>query len=92
MKVRVKFLANFRDLFGARDKDIVLPPDARLRDLLDVLCDSPERRAQVLTAAGEIHHQVVIMKDGVPAQSLGGLEMRLEEGAVVAVFPFLGGG
>jgi MoaD family protein len=92
MKVRVKFLANFRDLFGAREKDMVLPSDARLRDLLQALCDSPERRAQVLTASGELHPQVVIMKNGTPAQSLGGLAMPLEEGAVIAVFPFLGGG
>jgi len=92
MMVRVKFLANFRDLFGARVMDLDLSPDARLRDLLGELCNSPERRAQILTAAGEIHPQVVIMKDGTPAQSLGGLEMPLEEGAVIAIFPFLGGG
>jgi sulfur-carrier protein len=92
MTVRVKFLANFRELFGARDKDLTLPEGARLRDLLDVLCDSPERRAQILTPAGEIHPHAVIMMNGTPVQSLGGLEMPLEAGAVVAVFPFLGGG
>ena len=32
------------------------------------------------------------MKNGTPAKSLGGLEMPLDDGAVVAVFPFLGGG
>ena len=47
IKIRFKFLANFRDVFGAREKDIVLPSDARLRDLLQALWDSPERRAQV---------------------------------------------
>ncbi len=92
MNVRVKFLANFRDLFGSREVDIGLLPAARLRDLLEAICDSPERRALVLTPTGEIHKQVVIMKNGTPVQSLGGLEMPLEEGAVIAVFPFLGGG
>ena len=52
MTVRVKFLANFRDLFGAREIELVLPPAARLRDLLREICDSPERRAQVLAAWG----------------------------------------
>jgi molybdopterin converting factor small subunit len=88
MTVRVKFLANFRDLFDAREMDVTLPANARLRGLLELLCDSPERRAQVLTPAAE----VVIMKNGTPAQSLGGLDMPLEEGAVIAIFPFLGGG
>ena len=92
MKVKVKLLANFRDLFGAREKDIVLPSTGRLRELLDVLCDTPGRRDQVLTPAGELNPHVVIMKNGMPAQSLGGLDMPLEDGAVVAVFPFLGGG
>jgi MoaD family protein len=92
MTIRVKFLANFRDLFGAREKDIMLPANARLRGLLDLLCDSPERRAQVMTPTAEIHPQVVIMKNGTPVQSLGGLDMPLEEGAVIAIFPFLGGG
>jgi molybdopterin converting factor small subunit len=92
MTVRVKFLANFRDLFDAREMDVTLPANARLRGLLELLCDSPERRAQVLTPAAEIHPQVVIMKNGTPAQSLGGLDMPLEEGAVIAIFPFIGGG
>jgi len=92
MTVRIKFLANFRDLFGAREMELVLPPQARLRDLLREICDSPGRRAQVLTVSGDIHPQVVIMKNGTPAKSLGGLEMPLEDGAVIAVFPFLGGG
>jgi MoaD family protein len=92
MKIKVKFLANFGDLFGAREKDVSFADGATLRLLLDLLCDSPERRAQVLTAAGDIHPQVVIMKNGTPVQSLGGLEMPLEDGSVVAIFPFLGGG
>jgi MoaD family protein len=92
MTIRVKFLANFRDLFGAREREVVLPAGSRLRGLLDLLCDSPGRRAQVLTAAAEIHPQVVIMKNGTPVQSLGGLDMPLEESAVIAIFPFLGGG
>jgi MoaD family protein len=92
MRIRVKFLANFRDLFGARERDVSFPEGSTLRRLLDLLCDSPERRAQVLTATGDIHPQVVIMKNGTPVQSLGGLEMPLEDAAVVAIFPFLGGG
>jgi len=92
MKIRVKFLAYFHDLFGAREITVDLPPGARLRDLLEGLGDSPERRRAILTEKGEIHSQVVVMKNGAPAQSARGLNAPLADGDTVAVFPFLGGG
>ncbi len=92
MKIRVKFLAYFRDLFGAKEISVDLPPGALLRDLLERLGDLPERRKAILTEKGEIHSQVVVMKNGAPAQSAGGMKAPLADGDTVAVFPFLGGG
>ncbi len=92
MKIRVKFLAYFRDIFGAKETTVELPPGALLRDLLGRLGDSPERRKAILTEKGEIHPQAVVMKNGVPAQSVGGMTAQLADGDTVAVFPFLVGG
>lgn len=92
MTIRVKFLAYFRDLFGTKETTVELPPGAVLRDLLGRLGDSPERRKAILTEKGEIHSHVVVMKNGVPAQSQGGMNALLADGDTVAVFPFLGGG
>jgi MoaD family protein len=92
MKITVKFLAYFRDIFEAKERDIGLPDEASLGDLLELLGDSSKRRTEILAGSDQIHPQVIIMINGTPAQSLGGLNARLKDGDLVAVFPFLGGG
>jgi MoaD family protein len=92
MTIRVKFLAYFRDIFETREREISLTDEARLRDLLELLSDSSERRDQILAGKDQINPQVIILINGTPAQSLGGLEAPLKHGDLVAVFPFLGGG
>jgi molybdopterin converting factor small subunit len=56
------------------------------------LGDSAERRDHILAGKDKVHPQVIIMVNGTPAQPLGGLDARLKDGDLVAVFPFLGGG
>ncbi len=92
MIVRVKFLAHFRDIFETKQREVGLPDEARLRELLDLLGDSSSRRDQILAGKDKIHPQVVVLINGTPAQSVGGLDARLKDGDLVAVFPFLGGG
>jgi MoaD family protein len=91
-KVRVKFLAHFRDIFKTKEREVSLPDGARLRELLDFLGDSSDRRDQILAGKDKLHPQVVVLINGTPAQSVGGLDARLRDGDLVAVFPFLGGG
>lgn len=92
MKIKVKFLANYRHLFQEREKQISLPEGARLKELLLLLCDSTERQEAVLNNDLELSPHVVIMKNGTPVQSPGGLAAPLADGDVIAVFPLLGGG
>jgi molybdopterin converting factor small subunit len=92
MKIRARFFGPFQGLFGGREAEIELPGHSRLAELLERLCDSPVRVKQVFAAAGTLHPHVVIIKNGVPVQSPGGLEERLRDGDVIAIFPFLGGG
>ncbi len=91
MRITVKFFAYFRDLFAAREKVIELEPDSTIAELLGIICDTPGRRQEVF-AGREIKPHLIVMINGVPANSLGGLEAPLHAGDMVAVFPFLAGG
>jgi molybdopterin synthase sulfur carrier subunit len=92
MKIKVKFFAYFRDLFGEREKEIRLPEGAHLRQLLEILGDSPERRSQIFMEEEKLNAQTIIIKNAAPVQSSGGLDAPLADGDVIAVFPYLGGG
>ncbi|MGA2261600.1 MAG: MoaD/ThiS family protein [Acidobacteriota bacterium] len=89
--VRVKFLMHFRDLFGAREKDVHLAPGSSMSDLLHYLGDTPERRAALLTGV-QVRAQVVVLKNGIPIGDLEGSAAQLFHGDTVAIFPFLAGG
>jgi len=90
MTVRIKFFAHFRELFGAKDKELALAPGTTVKDILDILCDSPERRLLVFN--GELKPHVIVMINGSSILSLKGLATLLEAGDTLAIFPMLGGG
>jgi molybdopterin synthase sulfur carrier subunit len=89
--VRVKFLAHFRDIFGAKERAVRLPSGSSIDQLLRHLGDTPERRRELLTGE-ELNAQVVVLKNGTPIRDMKGLETELTHGDTVAIFPFLAGG
>jgi molybdopterin synthase sulfur carrier subunit len=89
--VKAKFFATFRDLFGGRERDVDAGERSTVREVLEFLCGTPERRVEVFEGAG-LKPQVVVMVNGIPIRSLQGLDTRLSDGDTLAVFPFLGGG
>ena len=91
-KLKIKFFGPFRDLFGGREIEVELPGEVRLRALLRKLCDTPDRVQQVFTGEEAVQPHLVIMKNGIPVPKPGGLETPLQDGDVIAIFPFLGGG
>ena len=91
MTVRAKFFAYFRELFGGRERELDLSEEATVGEALGVLCDTPERLAEIFVC-GELKPHLVVMVNGVPVQSLKGLSTRLAPGDVLAIFPMMGGG
>jgi MoaD family protein len=91
MLVQARFFAYLRDLFGARERELDLADGRTVRDALELLGDSPERRAEIF-AGRLLKPHLVVMVNGVHIDSLGGLETALAAGDTLAVFPFVAGG
>ena len=92
MKVKVKFFAAFRELFGISEKEVKLNSKASVRDLLDALCDSNECRKKLFDEAGGIRRDVKMLRKGKHVQLLDELDSRLEDGDVISMFPPMFGG
>lgn len=89
MTLKIKFFAYFRDLFGVRERDLVLAEAATVGDVLDVLTDTPTRRAEIFAGAELKPHLVVLINGAPPSR---GLSTPLADGDTLAIFPMLGGG
>jgi molybdopterin synthase sulfur carrier subunit len=91
IKVKVKFFAYFREVFGAKEKELVLEGGSTLAELLGKLAETSQRKSE-LFQNGRLKPQVVVMVNGsvIAAENLSGT--RLEDGASIAIFPMMGGG
>ncbi|MBE9478041.1 MAG: MoaD/ThiS family protein [Chloroflexi bacterium] len=87
MRVRVKFFATLKEVFGGGEREVELGEGANIKDLLDTLCDSSRCRQKVFDDSGEPRTRIQIMKNRLPIQSFDGINTRLEEGDVVSVIP-----
>ena len=92
MKVKVKFLAFYRELFGASETEVEMGSPSDLQQLLNLLCDTEERRQKIFEGSGELSPYVLILKNGRHIHNLQGIQTKLEEGDEIAIFPPVGGG
>jgi molybdopterin converting factor small subunit len=84
MKVRVKFFAAFREIFGAEEKEIELDSGAGVQDLLRILCDLGRCREKMLDETGRLRRDVKMLKKGW----LGCVAIFDLEGEAGVAFPF----
>jgi len=89
--VKIKFFAYFREMFGTKEKDLNAPSGSALRSVLELLADTPARRAGIF-AGDELQPHLVVMINGAALPASTGLETALKGGDVVAIFPLMGGG
>jgi molybdopterin synthase sulfur carrier subunit len=91
MKVTVRFFAMFREVFQARERDVVMAEGATIADLLESLCTSSKQRDE-LFENGTLKPFLIILKNGRHIQHLEGLATVIEKGDVISVFPAVAGG
>jgi sulfur-carrier protein len=91
MKVTIKLFAYFRGLFGEKERRVTIKDTGSVRDILNELCDTPERRGEIF-AGDDLKPMIVVMVNGANLPAATGLDTRLADGDVVAVFPLMGGG
>ena len=92
MKVKVKFFATFKELFGAESREIEMVDGANIKDLLAFLCRSNKLRKEIFDDSGEVRPYVIILKNGRHIKFFDGIRTRFQGGDTVALFPPVGGG
>ncbi len=91
MRIKVRLFAYLRDLFEGKERDLEIETGATIRDLLDLLCDSPKLRKEIFKDR-EINPNLAIFKNGTSIKGLNDLETHISEGDTLNIFPYIGGG
>jgi sulfur-carrier protein len=93
MKITFRTFATFREVIGAREMELTLPPGEKIRNLLENLCNAhPGLRGHLFETVGRIKPYILILKNGRSVMSLQQLDTVIDEGDVIAVFPPVAGG
>lgn len=91
IKVRVKFFAYFRELFGGRERELILEDRLSLADLLRCLAETRQQKEEIFQQ-GHLKPQVVVMLNDSVVNSEQLESIFIKDGDQVAVFPMMGGG
>jgi MoaD family protein len=93
MKVKVKFFPRFKEVFQMSEGEISLKTGANVRDLLNLLCNTDDRRSKLFDSDGTtLRPNVVIRKNGRFIVHLNWLDTELEENDGVEILSFVSGG
>ncbi len=93
MKVKVKFFPRFKEVFQMSEGEISLRTGANVRDLLNLLCNTDDRRSKLFDSDGRtLRPNVVIRKNGRFIVHLNWLDTELEENDGVEILSFVSGG
>ncbi len=93
MKVKVKFYADFKKLFDA-EKEVELEDRAKIKDLLAQVCDTDERRKEILDSSGKVKPSMVVVlkRDFEDSKVVDSEHAELKDGDVVMVLRAVFGG
>jgi sulfur carrier protein ThiS len=89
----VKFKSRFRGIFDEDGREVALRQQATVRELLNLLCDTPKRRFQVFdNECVNLRPNVAVTRNGLFVIHLNWLETELSEGDTVELFNLFCGG
>lgn len=92
MKIKVKFYADFKKMFF-EEQDIELGDRAKIKDLLAQVCDTDERRKEILDSSGKVKPSVmIVLMRGQRSEVVGREHAELKDGDVVMVLRAAFGG
>jgi len=91
-KVKVKFFASMSDVFQEKEREIELERASNIRELLEFLCNTYERRQRIFDQSGQVRSDVTILKNGRHIYFLDGIQTELKEGDTISIFPPVYGG
>jgi molybdopterin synthase sulfur carrier subunit len=91
MIIEVQFFATFREVFESKSVQMEVGTGATVNDLLNLVCNTRERRERVFDN-GKLKPHIVVMKNGRHIQHLKGLATELNDGDAISVFPPIAGG
>jgi len=89
--IQVQFFATFREVFESKSLQMEVGTGSTVKDLLNLVCNTRERRERVFDN-GKLKSHVVVMKNGRHIQHLKGLATELSDGDTISVFPPIAGG
>jgi len=93
IKTTVRLFASFKQLINKRETEIELDEGATIFQLLEVLCNQYNSlRDKIFDENHELRKWIQILRNGRSTKFLNGLETKLTDGDVIAVFPPVAGG
>lgn len=93
MRVKVKTFATLRDITGGIIHDIEVRDGSKLRDVLEEVFNLyPDLRDEVLDDEGSLKSGYRLLVNGREATHIGGFDLEVKDGDVIALFPPVAGG
>jgi molybdopterin synthase sulfur carrier subunit len=92
ISVQVDFHFTVQQVFGEKSIRMALSPPPTVKGLLDLLCTSRERYAQIFDDSGRLRSDIKVLRNGRNVVFLDGLDTELDNGDKIAIFPQVVGG
>ena len=89
-QVKIEFYSSMREVF--QEKGIRLGGVSTIREILDLLCNTYQRRQKILDHSGQLRPDINVLKNGRNIKFLDGIETEVKEGDIIAIFPLIYGG